>query len=336
MDTGVSPRAARRSCSRCMRCRACSGPSSSRRCAAPATPVSLPRDPAHTPAAHQSRLAAAQAPRLGGLCQDAAGRPRDGVGLPVSLHAPRGRLQRAHRRPRCQGGAPARAHRPSRRQTNASSSTGPASSQRFLQHVLPPGFKRIRHYGLLSAAAKSERLAQARAGPGHADARHPGVRRRGRISPARDGHRALVLPALPLGALANRAGLATRARQPRTGRARMPGATVNRSPCLILREPAPSPQSRRWCGLWPRPRFQDPRTLQRASPVLEPRIDHHRSRLAHLAPPHRRAVRTTATAPEPYIAQQPRTPAPSGGSVHRRLSDAIGIGALGQRRLGVR
>ena len=33
---------------------------------------------------------------------------------------------------------------------------------RFLQHVLPPGFKRIRHYGLLSAATKTERLAKAR------------------------------------------------------------------------------------------------------------------------------------------------------------------------------
>ena len=34
---------------------------------------------------------------------------------------------------------------------------------RFLQHVLPPGFKRIRHYGLLSPALKTERLATARA-----------------------------------------------------------------------------------------------------------------------------------------------------------------------------
>jgi hypothetical protein len=34
---------------------------------------------------------------------------------------------------------------------------------RFLQHVLPPGFKRIRHYGLLAAAHKTQRLAQARA-----------------------------------------------------------------------------------------------------------------------------------------------------------------------------
>lgn len=34
---------------------------------------------------------------------------------------------------------------------------------RFLQHVLPPGFKRIRHYGLLSPSLKTERLAAARA-----------------------------------------------------------------------------------------------------------------------------------------------------------------------------
>lgn len=39
---------------------------------------------------------------------------------------------------------------------------GPTFIARFLQHVLPPGFKRIRHYGLLSPAVKAERLAQAR------------------------------------------------------------------------------------------------------------------------------------------------------------------------------
>jgi hypothetical protein len=33
---------------------------------------------------------------------------------------------------------------------------------RFLQHVLPAGFKRIRHYGLLAPAAKARRLALAR------------------------------------------------------------------------------------------------------------------------------------------------------------------------------
>ena len=34
--------------------------------------------------------------------------------------------------------------------------------QRLLQHVLPAGFKRIRHYGLLAPAAKTQRLALAR------------------------------------------------------------------------------------------------------------------------------------------------------------------------------
>ncbi len=34
--------------------------------------------------------------------------------------------------------------------------------ERFLQHVLPSGFKRIRHFGLLAPAAKSQRLALAR------------------------------------------------------------------------------------------------------------------------------------------------------------------------------
>ena len=40
---------------------------------------------------------------------------------------------------------------------------GPIFIARFLQHVLPAGFKRIRHYGLLSPALKGERLAAARA-----------------------------------------------------------------------------------------------------------------------------------------------------------------------------
>ena len=41
----------------------------------------------------------------------------------------------------------------------------PAQSfiERFLLHVLPKGFKRIRHYGLLGPAGKAARLALARA-----------------------------------------------------------------------------------------------------------------------------------------------------------------------------
>ena len=40
---------------------------------------------------------------------------------------------------------------------------GPTFIARFLQHVLPSGFKRIRHYGLLSPALKTQRMAAARA-----------------------------------------------------------------------------------------------------------------------------------------------------------------------------
>ena len=40
---------------------------------------------------------------------------------------------------------------------------GPEFMGRFLQHVLPSGFKRIRHYGLLSPALKTERMVTARA-----------------------------------------------------------------------------------------------------------------------------------------------------------------------------
>ena len=40
---------------------------------------------------------------------------------------------------------------------------GPTFIACFLQHVLPPGFKRIRHYGLLSPAVKTQRMAAARA-----------------------------------------------------------------------------------------------------------------------------------------------------------------------------
>ena len=40
--------------------------------------------------------------------------------------------------------------------------TGTQFIGRLLQHVLPAGFKRIRHYGLLAPAAKAQRLALAR------------------------------------------------------------------------------------------------------------------------------------------------------------------------------
>jgi hypothetical protein len=39
---------------------------------------------------------------------------------------------------------------------------GPVFIDRFLLHLLPPGFKRIRHYGLLAPAHKTRRLDEAR------------------------------------------------------------------------------------------------------------------------------------------------------------------------------
>ena len=53
-----------------------------------------------------------------------------------------------------------------RKDANARASVSLAGTefvQRLLQHVLPPGFKRIRHYGLLAPAAKRPGLAAARA-----------------------------------------------------------------------------------------------------------------------------------------------------------------------------
>ena len=40
---------------------------------------------------------------------------------------------------------------------------GPEFVRRFMQHVLPTGIKRIRHYGVLASACKGAKLAQARA-----------------------------------------------------------------------------------------------------------------------------------------------------------------------------
>ncbi|MBK6975401.1 MAG: transposase [Sterolibacteriaceae bacterium] len=48
---------------------------------------------------------------------------------------------------------------------------GPAFIHRFRQHVPPAGFKRIRHYGLLSPARKKDGLAAARAALGAPPAR---------------------------------------------------------------------------------------------------------------------------------------------------------------------
>ena len=121
----------------------------------------LPRDPAHTPAAHQSRLGElkrhdwvvyAKTPLAGPeMVLDYLSRYTHRVAISneriIGLDAKGVRL-----RVRTD-------HRGGKRTVLID---GSSFVQRFLQHVMPPGFKRIRHYGLLSAAAKSERLAQAR------------------------------------------------------------------------------------------------------------------------------------------------------------------------------
>ncbi|MBK8892525.1 MAG: transposase [Propionivibrio sp.] len=67
---------------------------------------------------------------------------------------------------------------------------------RFLHHVLPPGFKRIRHYGLLSPGPKEERAGR-RPGRHSSAAATPRSHRVGGRVPAPGGaHRAGPLPAL--------------------------------------------------------------------------------------------------------------------------------------------
>ncbi|MBZ8140889.1 hypothetical protein CLD22_13380 [Rubrivivax gelatinosus] len=66
-------------------------------------------------------------------------------------------VTRVNRKQRC------RAAPSSTAQRRLTSLPGEEFVERLLQHVLPSGFKRIRHYGLLAPAAKAQRLACARA-----------------------------------------------------------------------------------------------------------------------------------------------------------------------------
>ena len=102
----------------------------------PATVASAPRLP--------------RADRLGGVLQAPLRRPRARPEIPQPLHPPRGHLQRRlalrRRRRRC-------ASRTATTPTTAprKEMTLPATEflRRFLLHVVPRGFMRIRHYGLL-------------------------------------------------------------------------------------------------------------------------------------------------------------------------------------------
>ena len=207
---------------------------------------------------------------------------------------------------------------------------------RFLQHVLPPGFKRIRHYGLLSAALKTERLAAGARGAGHAGGQRSGSRGRGRLHQARGRHRGLVLPALSTGALAHHRSAAGHERISRRDDAvHVPGAAVNRRQHLNV--------ARSLCRLDTAadrlvPANSTPPTTHANSIANTARPEHSRPRTTARRQQHRRTDARCASldpAAETYIPQQPRTPSPCGGSVQRGLSDAISIGASGQLRWGV-
>ena len=78
--------------------------------------------------------------------------------------------------------------------------------ERFLQHVLPRGFKRIRHYGRLGPAHKAAHLAAARAALKRSSATAEGNRVHQRLHAAGGAHRVVGLPLLPSWPFRRRAG----------------------------------------------------------------------------------------------------------------------------------
>ncbi len=121
----------------------------------------LPRDPAATSTARAERVRALRRHDWVVYAKTAVGRTGGGAGLPGALHTPHGHRQRAaagHRGDKVL--LRVRAENTGGKRTVAM--PGQQFIARLLQHVLPPGFKRIRHYGLLAPATKTERLALAR------------------------------------------------------------------------------------------------------------------------------------------------------------------------------
>ncbi len=122
---------------------------------------------------------------------------------------------------------------------------------RFLQHVLPRGFKRIRHYGLLSPAVKAQKLARPR-GAGHARGQRASSRGCRRLPQARGRHRHRLLPALQAGPVAHHRDTAARARRGARRHRQLPGAAVIRGARFlwtIACTPGHGNRSARACGL---------------------------------------------------------------------------------------
>ena len=99
---------------------------------------------------------------VGGLRQAALRRPAAGARLPRSLYPSRGHLQPPLAEPhRHRGALSLQGLRP-RQPAQGHGAGVDEFIRRFLLHVLPTGFMRIRHYGILANRAKQTKLARAR------------------------------------------------------------------------------------------------------------------------------------------------------------------------------
>ena len=108
------------------------------------------------------RLARAAAQvRMGGLCQAPVRRTRGGAGLSVALHPPRRHLQQPAGRMDERGVTFRWKDYRAKGRTRYKTMTLDADEfmRRFLLHVLPGGFHRIRHYGLLANGNRKGDLA---------------------------------------------------------------------------------------------------------------------------------------------------------------------------------
>ena len=102
--------------------------------------------------------------RVGGLREAAIRRPGGGAGLPVALHAScRHRQQPPHRVRRAGVTFKWKDYRASQQQrAKVMTLAVDEFIRRFLIHVLPSGFHRIRHYGLFANGGRAENIARAR------------------------------------------------------------------------------------------------------------------------------------------------------------------------------
>ena len=264
MPPGCSPRAAAASCSRCTRC-----PRAARQ-----VPAGAARGGGAAARSGRHRgdtaraCAGAASPRLGCLREDTAGRAGGGTRLPGALHPSHGHRQRAargHRRPRrcCCACAPTAAA------ANAPSPSTAAVHRPAAAACAAPGFKRIRHYGLLAPAAKTQRLALARAALQMPAPNPQAPRGCAGLHAARRRHRHRRPRALPHGALArDRATLRRPHCARRRGTVRVSGAAMTRSarprhrqaaPCSRPGRPVPPRQRPPRTPPPPRPRRSRPR-----------------------------------------------------------------------------